>query len=135
MKCRKPAVTFIRYNGTHLCKKHFIEYFERRVKKDLKKQGKTENNSKIAVAVSGGKDSLVAMKIIYDIFSEREKIEIHAITVDEGIKGYRDESLSYVGNYCKSLDIPHHVISFKEVIGSTMDDIAEKGEQIRHYQW
>jgi hypothetical protein len=52
-KCKKPAVTFIRYNGTHLCNDHFIDYFERRVKKDIKKQGKTMNGAKIGIAVSG----------------------------------------------------------------------------------
>ena len=26
IKCKKPAVTFIRYNGTHLCKNHYKEY-------------------------------------------------------------------------------------------------------------
>ena len=71
-KCKKPAITFIRYNGTHLCNEHFIDYFERRVKKDIKKQGKTQGNSKIGVAVSGGKDSVVALYVIYDIFSKRK---------------------------------------------------------------
>ena len=41
--CIKPAITFIRYNGTHLCKDHFVDYFERRVKKDIRKQGKIVN--------------------------------------------------------------------------------------------
>ena len=68
-KCNKPAVTYIRYNGTHLCKDHFLSYFERRVKKDIKKQGKTDPNSKIGVAVSGGKDSTVSLHLINDIFS------------------------------------------------------------------
>ena len=82
-KCKKPAITFIRYNGTHLCNNHFIEYFEKRVKKDIKKQGKTVNESKIGVALSGGKDSTVVLHLIYDIFSKRSNCEIFAITVDE----------------------------------------------------
>ena len=61
LKCKKPAVTFIRYNGTHLCKNHFIEYFDKRIKKELKKQGKTSEGSKLGIAVSGGKDSIVTL--------------------------------------------------------------------------
>ena len=129
-KCKKPAVTFIRYNGTHLCKRHFFDYFEKRVKKDIKKQGKTKANSKIAVAVSGGKDSLVALKVIHDIFSTRKNIEIHSITVDEGIKGYRDRSIDFVKDYCRDLEIDFHVISFKDLIGTTMDEIAIKSDEI-----
>ena len=69
-KCMKSSVTYIRYNGTHLCEEHFIQYFERRFKKDLKKQGKTENNTKFGIAISGGKDSTVALCLIYDIFGK-----------------------------------------------------------------
>ncbi|UCD13929.1 MAG: TIGR00269 family protein [Thermoplasmatales archaeon] len=125
IKCRKPSVTFIRYNGTHLCKNHFIEYFERRIKKDVKKHGKTNDNSKIGVAVSGGKDSTVALHVINDIFSQRPAVFLYAITVDEGIKGYRDISIKTARKNCSLLDIEHHIISFKEAIGKTMDDIAK----------
>jgi len=130
MKCKKPAITFIRYNGTHLCKEHFIQYFEKRVKKEIKKQGRTEGSSRIGVAVSGGKDSIVALQIIYDIFSKRTNSKIYAITVDEGIKGYRDESIKYVKDFCKKMEIEHHIVSFKEEIGTTMDEIAKKHDEL-----
>ena len=129
-KCRKPAITFIRYNGTHLCRDHFIEYFERRVKKDIKKQGKTEGACKIAVALSGGKDSTVALYITNDIFSKRANIDLYAITVDEGIKGYRDKSLKIASRNCKKLGISHHIVSFKELVGKTMDGIASKKDEV-----
>ncbi len=130
LKCKKPAVTFIRYNGTHLCEKHFIEYFEKRVKKEIKKQGKTKDNSKIGVAVSGGKDSIVTLHLINNLFSKRPNPEVHAITVDEGIKGYRDESIKAVKKNCNLLNIPLHIVSFKETIGKTMDEIALKKDEL-----
>ena len=123
-KCNKPAITFIRYNGTHLCTNHFIDYFERRVKKDIKKQGRTDNKAKLGVAVSGGKDSTVALKIIHDIFSKRPNISIIAITIDEGINGYRPESVKCAINNCKILDIEHHIMSFEDVVGKTLDEIV-----------
>ena len=129
-KCKKPAITFVRYNGTHLCSEHFINYFERRVKKDIKKQGKTQCDSKIGIAVSGGKDSVVALHIIYDIFSRRSNIELCGITVDEGIKGYRDKSLILAKNNCKKLGIKHYTISFKDEVGITMDEIAKKQDEL-----
>jgi uncharacterized protein (TIGR00269 family) len=124
-KCKNHAVTFIRYNGTHLCKEHFIEYFEKRVKKEINKQGKLKNNSKIGVAVSGGKDSIVTLHLIKKIFLKRENIEIIALTVDEGIKNYRDNSINYVIENSKKLDIQSIVIDFKNIVGKTMDEIAD----------
>jgi uncharacterized protein (TIGR00269 family) len=129
-KCKKSAITYIRYNGTHLCENHFITYFEKRVKKDIKKQGKTQNNSKIGVAVSGGKDSIVALHVIFDIFSRRPDIDIYAITVDEGITGYRDESIRYAIKNCKDLGINHYIISFKDMIGLTLDEISTKNNEL-----
>jgi len=129
-KCKKPSVTFIRYNGTHLCKEHFIQYFEKRVKKEIKKQGKTEGSCKIAVAVSGGKDSIVALHIINEIFSKRTNSKIYAITVDEGIKDYRDKSIKYVEKYCEKMGIEHHIVSFEKIVGTTMDEIAKKQDEL-----
>ncbi|UCH71449.1 MAG: TIGR00269 family protein [Thermoplasmatales archaeon] len=129
-KCKKTAITFIRYNGTHLCKDHFIQYFEKRVKKDIKKQGKTENGSNIGVAVSGGKDSTVALYIIYNIFSKRANIDLYAISVDEGIKGYRDKSIEFAAKSCKKLGIRHHIVSFKDFFDVTMDQINSKHDEI-----
>ena len=129
-KCKKQAITYIRYNGSHLCKNHFIEYFEKRVKKDIKKQGKTFKDIKIGVALSGGKDSTVALYLINDIFSKRFNSEIFAITVDEGIKGYRNESIKIASENCKKLKIKHFIVSFKDVIGLTLDDIASKDDEL-----
>ena len=129
-KCKKSAITFIRYNGTHLCEDHFLSYFEKRVKKEIKKQGKTKDNSKIGVAVSGGKDSIVALQMVKNIFFKRQNIEIFAITVDEGIKGYRDNSIRYAKENCKEMGIRHYVVSFKDMIGLTLDEISKKNNEL-----
>jgi uncharacterized protein (TIGR00269 family) len=122
-KCHKPAVAFIRYNGTHLCSDHFSLYVEKRVKKTIKKQGKTPHNSRIGVAVSGGKDSLVTLLLLQRIFSKRPDVEVIAISVNEGIKGYRENSLKKVQHACKVWDIPYYEVSFVDVFGWSMDDV------------
>lgn len=129
-KCNKSAITFIRYNGTHLCKDHFIEYFEKRVKKDIKKQEKIKSQTKIGVAISGGKDSIVTLHILHNIFSKRKDVELVGITVDEGIKNYRDKSIKYAKKICEKLDVEHYIVSFKDIIGITMDDIALKKDEL-----
>jgi uncharacterized protein (TIGR00269 family) len=125
-RCSKPAVIFIRYNGTHLCNEHFIIYFEKRVKKEMRKQGTTDPNSIIGVAVSGGKDSLVALKVINDMFMNRSNIKVLALSVDEGIKNYRNESLNAAKKYCKKIDVEHYIVTFKDEIEYSMDEISKK---------
>jgi uncharacterized protein (TIGR00269 family) len=130
LKCKKSAITFIRYSGAHLCNKHFIEFVERRVKKDMKKQGKTTDGTTIGIALSGGKDSTVALYQMHEIFSKRPNITLYAITVDEGIGGYRDKSLPVAQRNCKKLGIEHHIISFKDALGKTMDEIASLRDEL-----
>jgi len=96
----------------------------RRVKKDIKKQGKTENGAKIGVALSGGKDSTVALHIINDIFSKRANIDIVAITVDEGIKDYRPESIKCAIKNCRKLAVVHHTVYFRKLVGKSLDEIV-----------
>ena len=85
----------------------------------------------IAVALSGGKDSSVALYVMHKILGNRPDIEIVAISVDEGIHGYRSNSLELAKNLTKTLGIRHIIRSFKEAHGVTMDELAasdrEKG--------
>ncbi len=127
-KCGKEAVTFIRYNGTHLCEKHFIQYFDKRVKREIRKQGKLPRGV-IAVALSGGKDSLVTMYLLHKILKENRERELKAITIDEGIEGYRPLTIEIAQRNCEKLGIEHYIISFKETIGYSLDEISEiRGE-------
>ena len=77
----------------------------------------------IAVAVSGGKDSMVALKIVSSVFGEVNGTRVHAITIDEGIEGYRPPSVDIVRRFCESNGIEFHLRSFSE-LGVTMDAVA-----------
>ncbi len=121
--CRNDAVTYVRYNGTHLCGEHFMRYVDRRVKREMRKQICVRRGDKLAVAVSGGKDSMVALKMVSSVFNETNGVEVHAITIDEGIDGYRPPSVDIVRRYCKDNNIEFHLRSFSE-LGVTMDEVA-----------
>ena len=88
-KCPEDAVTFIRYNGTPLCPRHFQEFVVRRVKREVRQQLRLDGPMRLGVAVSGGKDSAVALELLVDIFGRRRDVQIIAISVDEGIAEYR----------------------------------------------
>lgn len=121
--CGRDAVTFVRYNGTHLCAEHFMRYVDRRVKREIRKQIDVHRGDRIAVAVSGGKDSMVALKMLSSVFNGTNGVEVHAITIDEGIEGYRPPSVDIVRRFCEENDVGFHLRSFSE-LGVTMDAIA-----------
>jgi len=73
------------------------------------------------VAVSGGKDSLSLLRILARI-TRGHGGELVAITVDEGIAGYREESLEFASEMARQLGVSHYVISYKELYGTTLDD-------------
>ncbi|MFA5311993.1 MAG: TIGR00269 family protein [Methanomassiliicoccales archaeon] len=123
-KCLSEAVTYIRYNGTHLCRSHFNEYVERRVKKEVRGQLDIKGPLKIAVGTSGGKDSAVTLELLVKILGERRDVTIEAITVDEGIEGYRAGTLPSAKAQAARLGITHHIITFDEVIGTALDGIV-----------
>jgi Predicted ATPase of the PP-loop superfamily implicated in cell cycle control len=91
-RCGRDAVLFQRYSGMHLCSKHFKEDAERKIRRKIRKSriGKGE---KIALALSGGKDSSVAAYVLKNVFRDWKDIDLIAITIDEGIEGYRDEMI------------------------------------------
>lgn len=125
-KCNhKNAVYHRRYSGEILCKSCFMNSIEKKTLQTISKYSMIGFNQKIAVGVSGGKDSLTLLQILKKI-SKRNNNEIIAITIDEGIEGYRDESLSLVKNFCKEKNISLRIFSYKDLFDSSMDDAIMK---------
>ncbi len=130
---RREAFFSRRYSGEKLCKKCFVESIETKVRGTIGKYQMFGFDDKIALAVSGGKDSVNLLHILSKIERAHPKSSLVAVTVDEGIKGYRDEALEIAAGNCKTLRVEHHVVSFKKLYGFTLDEIItrvrSKGER------
>ncbi len=83
-------------------------------------------NDRIAVAVSGGKDSLSLLYILAKIERNFPKASLVAISVDEGVRGYRGKAIRMAAENCKKLGIEHCIVSFKEFYGYTQDDVVRR---------
>jgi uncharacterized protein (TIGR00269 family) len=82
---------------------------------------------RLAVGVSGGKDSLSLLYVLKKLFDTRDRgKELVAVTIDEGIQGYRDESLEIVKKFCSQLEIDSVVRSYKDLFGVDMDNAMEQ---------
>lgn len=125
-KCNAQKFISLEYAGAQLCKKHFIEMFERRFRSTIREFSMITKGETIALGLSGGKDSVTLLHL----FAELRKVlpfKLIAITVDYGVTcDYGKKTISIAKESCKSLDVPHYVVTFKEEIGCTLGDIVKK---------
>jgi uncharacterized protein (TIGR00269 family) len=130
-RCKlKPSTYFRPYSGERLCPKCFNDTLIERVKKTINKYKMFEFDSRIAIGVSGGKDSLALLRLLHIIEARQPKAELIAVCIDEGVSGYRDEALRIAKDNCNEINIEMHVLSFKDLFDETMDDIAVKEREL-----
>ena len=125
MKCcnKKPVIELPA--GEKLCKKHFIEYFENKVFKTITRFELIEKRENLGVAVSGGKDSLTLLNILNKLSKQNPKIKLNAIAINEGIKGYRNNTIENAKKFCKKNKINLKIYSFEEEFGMPLDKMLK----------
>jgi uncharacterized protein (TIGR00269 family) len=116
-------VHFARYSGEHLCDAHFRESVERRVRREMRKQAHLKEG-RIAVALSGGKDSVVTLRLVHETFASNPKVSIVAVSIDEGIAAYRPPAIEVAAAHCKELGVEHVILGYEETAGVTMDKVV-----------
>lgn len=122
-KCRDGLSIYRRaYSGECLCKKCFLYSIEEKTARTMSKFSMLNYNDRLAVAVSGGKDSLSLLYIMKKIFNRHDHSELIAITIDEGIKGYRNEALQIVKDFCSDLKVEVKILSYKDLFETDMDE-------------
>jgi len=129
-KCSGDAVIYLPYGNENLCRRHFVESFEKRVRRTVREFGMIKKGDKVGVAVSGGKDSISMLHMLKNI-CDSMRLELAALSVDEGINRYREGTLKVAKENCRKLGVEHKILTFKKEIGVTVDEIACKDERMR----
>jgi uncharacterized protein (TIGR00269 family) len=127
--CRNVAVYKRPYEGAALCKRCFLEDIEEKIRRTVSRYGMLKFDDHVAVAVSGGKDSLTMLRILWKIERRFSNAKLTAVTVDEGIRGYRAEAVKLAKRYCRELEVDHVVVSFHELFGTSLDQIAKSKKE------
>ncbi|GKT35712.1 Cytoplasmic tRNA 2-thiolation protein 1 [Aduncisulcus paluster] len=118
--------------GKKLCKKCFIRDFEENVHNLIVSDNIFPSKGEhVAIGVSGGKDSTVLLHVLHTL-NERYSygLNLHMVAVDEGISGYRDESLDCVKYNQKKYSLPLVIVSFKDLFSSSLDSIVSRGGDV-----
>ena len=110
-------------NGKKLTELEFINYFEKKVFKTIKKFSLLNLDDKVCVAVSGGKDSIATLYLIHK-YMKKKNLEnnLFALAIDEGIENYRDETLEFLKKFCLKYKIKLYIESYKKEFKTSQDE-------------
>ncbi|MBI4210693.1 MAG: TIGR00269 family protein [Candidatus Diapherotrites archaeon] len=125
-KCGSEAKVHLPYGPHRLCAQHFNEFFEHRVRKTMRTNRMVKYGEKVAVGVSGGKDSMVTLHMLNKVFGETWQNRIEAIMIDEGIRGYRDKAIEIAEEYCTAHSIPYNVVSMEDELGISTEQAMRR---------
>ncbi|KAK8173795.1 hypothetical protein IWX90DRAFT_154171 [Phyllosticta citrichinensis] len=126
--CQRNRALILRpKNHQKLCKPCFLEVFETEIHHTITSTNLFQRGEKIAIGASGGKDSTVLASVLKTLNERYDYgIELILLSIDEGIKGYRDDSLETVKRNAQQYDMPLTIVGYDELYGWTMDQVVEQ---------
>ncbi len=125
-RCGESAKVFLPYGPHRFCAQHFNSFFESRVQSTIRQGKLIKYGEKIAIGVSGGKDSMATLHLLHNFYGKTKQNKIEAIMIDEGIKGYRDRALQIGAKYCEENGIDCHVVKYRDELGVDMNEVMKK---------
>ncbi|KAL8459220.1 hypothetical protein ACS0TY_036625 [Phlomoides rotata] len=109
-----------------ICKECFYEVFEDEIHRVIVDNHLFKPGERIAIGASGGKDSTVLAYVMSELNRKHDYgLDLFLLSVDEGITGYRDDSLETVKRNEIQYGLPLKVVSYKDLYGWTMDEIVK----------
>ena len=105
-----------------LDKDEFNEMIFKRINNLISDYHLIKEDELIAVALSGGKDSVLTLHALKN-YQNYLDFDLVAISVDEGIKGYRQHGIDSAVQNAKDLNVKLVQKSFKDEEGFSLDDI------------
>ncbi|MEG3224234.1 MAG: TIGR00269 family protein [Methanobacteriales archaeon Met13] len=102
----------------------FNQDIKKRIESVIKDYHLIDKEDRIAVALSGGKDSVLTLYALQELKNKLD-FELLAISVDEGIGGYREDGLRLAREHSLKLGIEIVEVSLKDEMSLTLDQAAK----------
>jgi cytoplasmic tRNA 2-thiolation protein 1 len=124
--CASGKAVIIRpKDHSKLCKTCFISTFEREIHETIIQNSVFHPGERVAIGASGGKDSTVLASVLKTLNKRfNYGLDLLLLSIDEGIKGYRDDSLETVKRNAVQYDMPLEIVGYDELYGWTMDQVV-----------
>ncbi|CAG4907306.1 unnamed protein product [Colias eurytheme] len=123
--CGKNAMLKRPKTGDALCKECFFWAFETEIHFTITKGELFKRGDSVAIAASGGKDSTVLAHVLKTLNKRYDYgLDLMLLSIDEGITGYRDDSLETVKRNRDDYEMNLKILSYKDLYGWTMDEIV-----------
>ena len=114
-------------NHQKLCKVCFITLFETEIHNTITANSLFSSGERVAIGASGGKDSTVLASVLKTLNRRYNYgLNLLLLSIDEGIKGYRDDSLETVKRNAVQYDMPLEIVGYDELYGWTMDQVVSQ---------
>ncbi len=108
-----------------LCKTCFISIFEKEIHETVIASNLFQRGERVAIGASGGKDSTVLASVLKTLNARHNYgLSLMLLSIDEGIKGYRDDSLETVKRNAVQYEMPLDIVGYDELYGWTMDQVV-----------
>ncbi|KAL6633498.1 hypothetical protein ACP70R_026169 [Stipagrostis hirtigluma subsp. patula] len=109
-----------------ICRECFYIVFEDEIHQTIVNNTLFKAGERVAIGASGGKDSTVLAYVLSELNRRHNYgLDLFLLSVDEGITGYRDDSLETVKRNEIQYGLPLKIVSYKDLYGWTMDDIVK----------
>ena len=129
-RCKKPAACRVEYAKLDLCRDCFCRRFEQRVGLANRRFRLVRRGDRIAVGVSGGKDSGALLFSLHKLARRVGEVTLLPVLVDEGIAGYRDVAAKNAQSLCRRLGLKLNVFSFSQLFGASLDQLMAARKRI-----
>ncbi|AEE35805.1 2-thiocytidine tRNA biosynthesis protein, TtcA [Arabidopsis thaliana] len=104
----------------------FYEVFEEEIHQVIVGNRLFKFGERVAIGASGGKDSSVLAYVLSELNRRHSYgLDLFLLSIDEGITGYRDDSLETVKRNEVQYGLPLQIVSYKDLYGWTMDEIVK----------
>jgi cytoplasmic tRNA 2-thiolation protein 1 len=96
-----------------VCHPCFFQVFEEEIHHTIVSNNLFKPGERVALGASGGKDSTVLVHVMTTLNARYSYgLDLELLSVDEGIKGYRDDSLDTVKKNQLTYQIPLTIVSY-----------------------
>ncbi|KAH0562649.1 nucleotidyltransferase [Trichoglossum hirsutum] len=125
--CSSRALIVRPKNHQKLCKSCFLSIFEEEIHHTITTNTLFQYGERVAIGASGGKDSTVLASVLKTLNERHDYgVDFVLLSIDEGIKGYRDDSLETVKRNAVQYGMELCIVGYDELYGWTMDQVVEQ---------